>query len=128
MFTFEPGQLVTASEFDRYVFTDKGKPLRVLGEGELEGLTRVKALWGVGTVYELATDTLCPMYESELLQEGQQMRVILSSAVKADAKVVNARFVTYQDFGIEAMLDDGTLCDVTMKHILTSNVKVGLLV
>lgn len=126
MSTFEPGQLVTANEFDRYAFTDKGKPLRVLGEGECEGLTKVKALWGVGTVYELATDTLCLMDESELLQEGQQMRVILSSAIKADAKVVNARFVTYQDFGIEAMLDDGTLCDIAMKHILSSNVKGSL--
>lgn len=126
MSTFEPGQLVIASEFDRYAFTDKGKPLRVLGEGNYEGLTRVKALWGVGTVYELATDTLCPMDESELLQEGQQMRVILSSAIKADAKVVNARFVTYRDFGIEAMLDDGTLCDIAMNHILSSNVKGGL--
>lgn len=126
MSTFEPGQLVTASEFDRYIFTDKGKPLRVLGEGEYEGLTRVKALWGVGTVYELSTDTLCPINESELLKEGQQMRVILSSSTKADAKVVNARFVTYQDFGVEAMLDDGTLCDIDMKHILSSNVKGGL--
>jgi hypothetical protein len=98
----------------------------VLGEGELGGLTKAKALWGVGTVYELATDTLCPMDESELLQEGQQMRVILSSAIKADAKVVNARFVTYQDFGVYAMLDDGTLCDIAMKHILSSNVKGGL--
>lgn len=126
MSTFEPGQLVTASEFDRYAFTDRGKPLRVLGEGNYEGLTRVKALWGVGTVYELATDTLCPMNESELLKEGQQMRVILSSAVKADAKIVNARFVTYQDFGVEVMLDDGTLYDVYMKQILSSNVKGGL--
>lgn len=123
---FEIGQLVTTSEFDRYIFTDKNKPLRVLGEGDIEGITKVKALWGVGTVYELATDTLCPMNESEILKEGQQMRVILSSAVKADAKVVNARFVTYQYFGIEAMLDDGTLCDVGMKHILTPNVKGGL--
>ena len=123
---FEIGQLVTASEFDRYVFTDKGKPLRVLGEGDIEGITKVKALWGAGTVYELDTDILCPMDESELLQEGQQMRVILSSAVKADAKVVNARFVTYHDFGVEAMLDDGTLCDVAMKHILSSSVKGGL--
>lgn len=128
MSTFEPGQLVTASEFDRYAFTDRGKPLRVLGEGNYEGLTRVKALWGVGTVYELATDTLCPMNESELLKEGQQMRVILSSAVKADAKIVNARFVTYQDFGVEVMLDDGTLYDVYMKQILSSNVKGGLYV
>lgn len=55
MSTFEPGQLVTASEFDRYAFTDKGKPLRVLGEGDIEGVTKVKALWGVGTVYELDT-------------------------------------------------------------------------
>lgn len=125
MFTFEPGQLVTASEFDRYAFTDKGKPLEVL-RGDIDGLTKVKALWGVGTVYELATDTLCPMYESELLQEGQQMRVILSGAVKVDVKVVNARFVTYQDFGVEAMLDDGTLWDIAMKHILSSNVKGGL--
>lgn len=128
MFTFVPGQLVTASEFDRYTFTDKGKPLRVLGEGECEGLTRVKALWGVGTVYELATDTLCPMNESELLKEGQQMRVILSGVFKSDAKIVNARFVTYQDFGIEAILNDGTLCDIAMKHILSSNVKGGLYV
>lgn len=126
MSTFEPGQLVTVSEFDRYAFTNKGKPLRVLGEGELEGLTKVKALWGVGTLYELATDTLCPMNESELLKEGQQMRVILSGVSKSDAKVVNARFVTYQDFGIEAMLDDGTLCDIAMKHILSYNVKGGL--
>lgn len=126
MFMFEPGQLVTCQEFDRYTFTDKGKPLRVLGEGDIEGITKVKALWGVGTVYELATDTLCPMNESELLKEGQQMRVILSGAVKADAKVVNARFVTYQDFGIEVILDDGTLCDIDMKNILSSNVKGGL--
>lgn len=126
MSTFEPGQLVTASEFDRYAFTDKGKPLRVLVEGDIEGLTKVKALWGVGTVYELDTDTLCLMDESELLKEGQQMRVILSGAVKSDAKVVNARFVTYQDFGVEIMLDDGTLCDIAMKHILSSNVKGGL--
>lgn len=126
MSTFEPGQLVTCQEFDRYIFTDKGKPLRVLGKGWLEGLTKVEALWGIGTVYELATDTLCPINESELLKEGQQMRVILSSAIKADAKVVNARFVTYQDFGVEVMLDDGTLCDIDMKHILSSNVKGGL--
>lgn len=126
MSTFEPGQLVTASEFDRYAFTDKGKPLRVLGEGDIEGVTKVKALWSVGTVYELDTDTLCLMDESELLKEGQQMRVILSGAVKSDAKVVNARFVTYQDFGVEVMLDDGTLCDIAMKHILSSNVKGGL--
>lgn len=126
MSTFEPGQLVTASEFDRYAFTDKGKPLRVLCEGDIDGLTKVKALWGVGTVYELDMDTLCLMDESELLKEGQQMRVILSGAVKSDAKVVNARFVTYQDFGVEVMLDDGTLCDVAMKHILSSNVKGGL--
>lgn len=126
MSTFEPGQLVTASEFDRYTFTDRGKPLRVLDEGNYEGLTRVKALWGVGTVYELDTDTLCLMDESELLKEGQQMGVILSGAVKSDAKVVNARFVTYQDFGVEIMLDDGTLCDIAMKHILSSNVKGGL--
>lgn len=126
MSTFEPGQLVTASEFDRYAFTDKGKPLRVLSEGDIEGVTKVKALWGVGTVYELDTDTLCLMDESELLKEGQQMRVILSGAVKSDAKVVNARFVTYQDFGVEIMLDDGTLCDIDMKHILSSNVKGGL--
>ncbi len=125
MSTFEPGQLVTCNEFGRYTFTDKGKPLKVLRR-DIDGLTTVKALWGVGTVYELATDTLCPMNEPELLKEGQQMRVILSVAVKADAKVVNARFVTYQDFGIEVMLDDGTLCDVEMKHILTSNVKGGL--
>lgn len=125
MSTFEPGQLVTCNEFDRYAFTDKGKPLEVL-KRDIDGLTTVKALWGVGTVYELDTDTLCPMNESELLKEGQQMRVILSSAVKADAKVVNARFVTYQDFGIEVMLDDGTLCDIAMKHILSSNVKGGL--
>lgn len=124
MSTFEPGQLVTCNEFGRYTFTDKGKPLKVLRR-DIDGLTTVKALWGVGTVYELATDTLCPMNEPELLKEGQQMRVILSG-VKADAKVVNARFVTYQDFGIEVMLDDGTLCDVEMKHILTSNVKGGL--
>lgn len=123
---FEIGQLVTASELGRYIFTDKNKPLRVLGEGACEGLTRVKALWGVGTVYELATDTLCPMNESELLKEGQQMRVILSGVFKKDAKVVNARFVTYQDFGVEAKLDDGTLCDIAMKHILSSNVKGGL--
>lgn len=126
MSTFEPGQLVTCQEFDRYSFTDKGKPLRVLGKGRLEGLTKVEALWGIGTVYDLATDTLCPMNESELLKEGQQMRVILSGAVKADAKVVNARFVTYHDFGIEAILDDGTLCDIAMKNILSSNVKGGL--
>lgn len=126
MSIFELGQLVTCQEFDRYIFTDKGKPLRVLGKGRLEGLTKVEALWGIGTVYDLAMDTLCPMDESELLQEGQQMRVILSSAVKADAKVVNARFVTYHDFGVEAMLDDGTLCDIAMKHILSSNVKGGL--
>lgn len=123
---FEIGQLVTASEFGRYTLTDKNKPLRVLGEGDLEGTTKVKALWGVGTVYELATNTLCPMNESELLKEGQQMRVILSGVFKKDAKAVNARFVTYQDFGIEAMLDDGTLCDITMKNILSSNVKGGL--
>lgn len=61
MSTFEPGQLVTASEFDRYAFTDKGKPLRVLSEEDFDGLTKVKALWGVGTVYELDTDTLCLM-------------------------------------------------------------------
>ena len=127
MFTFEPGQLVTASGFGRYTFTDKGKPLEVL-KRDIDGLTTVKALWGVGTVYELATDTLCPMNESELLKEGQQMRVILSGAVKSDAKVVNARFVTYQEFGVKVMLDDGTLCDVAMKHILTSNVKRGLYV
>lgn len=125
MSTFEPGQLVTCNEFGRYTFTDKGKPLEVLRR-DIDGLVTVKALWCVGTVYELATDTLCPMNESELLKEGQQMRVILSSTVKADAKIVNARFVTYQDFGIEVMLDDGTLCDVEMKHILTSNVKGGL--
>lgn len=122
---FEIGQLVTASEFDRYAFTDKGKPLEVL-KRDIDGLTTVKALWGVGTVYELATDTLCPMNESELLKEGQQMKVILSDAVKSDAKVVNARFVTYQDYGIEAMLDDGTLYDIAMKHILYSNGKGGL--
>lgn len=122
---FEIGQLVTASEFVRYAFTDKGKPLEVLRE-DIDGLTKVKALWGVGTVYELATDSLCPMNESELLKEGQQMRVILSGVFKEDDKVVNARFVTYQDFGIEVMLDDGTLCDIAMKHILTSNVKGGL--
>ena len=125
MSTFEPGQLVTASEFGRYTFTDKGKPLEVL-KRDIDGMTTVKALWGVGTVYELDTDTLCPMNESELLKEGQQMRVILSGVFKKDTKVVNARFVTYQDFGIEAMLDDGTLCDISMKHILTSNVKGGL--
>lgn len=122
---FEIGQLVTTSEFDRYAFTDKGKPLKVL-KRDIDGLTTVKALWGVGTVYELDTDTLCPMNESELLKEGQQMRVILSIPLKSDAKVVNARFVTYQDFGIEVMLDDGTLRDVAMKHILSSNVKGGL--
>lgn len=122
---FEIGQLVTASEFDRYAFTDKGKPLEVL-KRDIDGLTTVKALWGVGTVYELDTDTLCPMNESELLKEGQQMRVILSIPLKSDAKVVNARFVTYQDFGIEVMLDDGTLRDVAMKHILYSNIKGGL--
>ena len=44
MSTFEPGQLVTCQEFDRYTFTDKGKPLRVLGKGLLEGLTKVEAL------------------------------------------------------------------------------------
>lgn len=126
MSTFEPGQLVTCQEFDRYIFTDKGKPLRVLDKGRLEGLTKVEALWGIGTVYDLATDTLCPMNESELLKEGQQMRVILSGTVKADAKVVNARFVTYQDFGIEVILDDGTLCDIAMENILSSNVKGGL--
>lgn len=125
MSTFEPGQLVTCNEFGRYTFTDEGKPLEVLRR-DIDGLTTVKALWGVGTVYELATDTLFPMNESELLKEGQQMRVILSGAVKADAKIVNARFVTYQNFGIDVMLDDGTLCDVEMKHILTSNVKGGL--
>ena len=125
MSTFEPGQLVTCNEFGRYTFTDKGKPLEVL-KRDIDGLTTVKALWGVGTVYKLATDTLCPMYESELLQEGQQMKVILSSAVKEDAKVVNARFVTYQDFGVEVMLDDGTLLDIAMKHIVSSNVKGGL--
>lgn len=124
---FEIGQLVTASEFDRYAFTDKGKPLEVL-KRDIDGLTTVKALWGVGTVYELDTDTLCPMNESELLKEGQQMRVILSIPLKSDAKVVNARFVTYQDFGIEVMLDDSTLRDVAMKHILSSNVKGGLYV
>lgn len=128
MSTFEPGQLVTCQEFDRYTFTDKGKPLRVLDKGRLEGLTKVEALWGIGAVYDLATDTLCPMNESELLKEGQQMRVILSGAVKADAKVVNARFVTYQDFGIKAILDDGTLCDIAMKNILSSNVKGDLYV
>ena len=122
---FEIGQLVTASEFDIYAFTDKGKPLEVL-KRDIDGLTTVKALWGVGTVYELDTDTLCPMNESELLKEGQQMRVILSIPLKSDAKVVNARFVTYQDFGIEVMLDDGTLRDIAMKHILSSNVKGGL--
>lgn len=127
MSTFEPGQLVTCNEFERYIFTDKGKPLEVL-KRDINGLTTVRAIWGVGTVYELATDTLCPINESELLKEGQQMRVILSGAVKADAKIVNARFVTYQDFGIKAMLDDGTLCDVEMKNILTSNVKGGLYV
>lgn len=126
MSTFEPGQLVTCQEFDRYIFTDKGKPLRVLGKGRLEGLTKMEALWGIGTVYELATDSLCPMDESELLQEGQQMRVILSGAVKEEAKVVNARFVTYQDFGVEVILDDGTLCDIDVKNILSSNVKRGL--
>ena len=100
---FEIGQLVTASEFDRYTFTDNGKPLEVL-KRDIDGMTTVKALWGVGIVYELDTDTLCPMNESELLKEGQQMRVILSIPLKSDAKVVNARFVTYQDFGIEVML------------------------
>lgn len=122
---FEIGQLVTCNEFGRYTFTDKGKPLEVL-KRDIDGMTTVKALWGVGTVYELDTDTLCPMNESELLKEGQQMRVILSIPLKSDAKIVNARFVTYQDFGIEVMLDDGTLRDVDMKHILSSNIKGGL--
>ena len=43
MSTFEPGQLVTCNEFDRYTFTDKGKPLEVL-KRDINGLTTVRAL------------------------------------------------------------------------------------
>ena len=114
---FEIGQLVTCKEFGRYTITDKGKPLRVIS---IEGTQiRVEATWNWDS-YWVNKDLMRPMDEKEILKEGQLLKII------ADDEVVSATFSNYCDYGIKVILVNGLLYTLEMKHIVHSNIKVGL--
>lgn len=114
---FEIGQLVTCKEFDRYIVTDKGKPLRV---SDIRGTQiRVEATWDWDS-YWVDKNLMRPMDEKEVLKKGQILKII------ADDEVVTATFNRYCDYGIEVILENGMPYTLKMKYIVHSNMKGGL--
>lgn len=95
---FKVGQIVTAKKLGIYNITDYMKPLKVISSSH--NLTEVRALWTGGTTYTLENNTLRVMLESEILHNGDIIKI------HQGRKNLTAKFISYTDYGICAKVEN----------------------
>lgn len=95
---FKVGQIVTAKKLGIYNITDYMKPLEVISSSH--NLTEVKPLWENRVTYTLENSNLRVMLESEILHNGDIIKI------HQGRKNLTAKFVTYTDYGIYAKVEN----------------------
>lgn len=118
---FKVGQIVTVKELGIYNITDYMKPLKVINSNY--NLTEVKALWKGGITYILENSNLRVMLKSEILHEGDMIKV------NDRGTKVSVEFLRYNDFGIYVRIEKGFLENYSMCNIFFDEIgKKGLYV
>ena len=118
---FKVGQIVTAKKLGIYNITDYMKPLEVINSSH--NLTEVKALWKGGTTYTLENSSLRVILESEILHEGDMIKV------NDRGTKISVEFLRYNDFGICVRTEKGFVEGYSIHNILFDEIgKKGLYV
>lgn len=95
---FKVGQIVTAKKLGIYGITDYMKPLKVVTSSNSFSL--VKPLWDNVMTYDLDNKNLRVMLESEILHEGDTIKI------HHNRRNLIAKFIRYTDHGIYARVEN----------------------
>ena len=123
VYMFKEGQLVTAKEFNRYVVTDRGKPLEVVNCNH--NRMRVKCLWTNDEEYTVEIANFRPMSYDEILKTGQKVIIDAFQDAKGKSSTEIATFLGYRTYGAGVRFNSGNSIVVSM-HSVKGVVKGGL--